>query len=272
MAPTAPSRPSAPGDGRPATPVKDWARRSVISVGFRGIQLIEKLIRRYSLVGDHPFLPTESLGWIAGLEREWQAMREELDQVLTYRDALPNFQDISVDQVGLTDDDRWKTFFFSAYGFRSDENCARCPQTSALLETIPGLTTAFFSILGPGKHLPEHRGPYKGVLRYHLALRVPGPEGACRIRVGHEVAVWHEGRSLLFDDTYPHEAWNDTDEDRVVLFADVVRPLPPPVSWLNQLVIKAIAASPFVQDGKSRHQAWERSFEDLWQERAKPQA
>jgi len=133
---------------------------------------------------------------------------------------------------------------------------------------VPGLTTAFFSILGPGKHLPEHRGPYKGVPRYHLALLVPGPPGACRIRVGGTEATWQEGRSLVFDDTYPHEAWNETGQDRVVLFADVVRPLRWPVSWLNQLVIKAIAASPFVRGGKPRHAAWERSFEDLWNQRA----
>ncbi len=133
-----------------------------------------------------------------------------------------------------------------------------------MLDTIPGLTTAFFSILGPGKHLPSHRGPYKGVLRYHLALLVPGPPGACRITVGGQTAEWKEGASLLFDDTYPHEAWNDTASDRVVLFADVLRPLPVPVSSLNRAVVRAIAASPFVKGGISRHEAWEQRFEELW--------
>ncbi len=264
MARTAPARLPRPGAHRPATSLKGRLDRAVISLGFQGILMVEKLIRRYSIVPDLPFLPPTTFPWVAEVEAGWQAMREELDEVLSYREALPNFQDISVDQAELTNDDRWKTFFFFAYGFRSEENCARCPRTAALLDRIPGLTTAFFSILGPGKHLPEHRGPYKGVLRYHLALKVPDPPGACRIKVGGEEAAWQEGHSLLFDDTYPHEAWNDTDQDRVVLFADVVRPLPPPVSWLNQLVIKSIASSPFVKDGKSRHEAWEKGFEELW--------
>src|SRR5437867_3927702 len=91
-----------------------------------------------------------------------------------------------------------------------------------LLERVPGMTTAFFSILSPHKHIPDHRGPYKGVLRYHLALMIPEPRQACRIRVDGEYATWEEGKSLLFDDSYDHEAWNDTDGIRVVLFMDVL--------------------------------------------------
>jgi len=79
-----------------------------------------------------------------------------------------------------------------------------------------------FSILAPGKHIPDHCGPYKGVIRYHLGLKVPRDARQCRIRVGDEYATWAEGTSELFDDTYEHEVWNDTDEERVVLFCDVV--------------------------------------------------
>ena len=52
-------------------------------------------------------------------------------------------------------------------------NCQRCPLTTQLVESIPGMKTAFFSIMLPGKYIPEHRGPYKGLLRYQLALKVP---------------------------------------------------------------------------------------------------
>jgi beta-hydroxylase len=187
-------------------------------------------------------------------------MRAELDRLLLRHAVLPNFQDISIDQARLTDDDRWKTYFFSAYGVRSAANCARCPTTARLVEKVPGMTTAFFSILSAHKHIPAHRGPYKGVLRYHLGLRVPEPAEAAGIKVGGQIAHWREGGSLLFDDTYAHEAWNDSDGLRVVLFLDVVRPLRPPASWLNRLVIKAIALSPYVQDGKRRNRAWEERF------------
>ena len=105
-----------------------------------------------------------------------------------------------------------------------------------------------FSILAPHKHLPEHRGHYKGVLRYHLALLIPEPRTACRIRVGSEVRTWEEGKSLIFDDSYPHEVWNDTDFHRVVLFVDFLRPLPFPLSLLNRLMVFRISRTAYVTD------------------------
>jgi aspartyl/asparaginyl beta-hydroxylase (cupin superfamily) len=229
--------------------------------GARVLHLAERAVVRSSLVPTTPFLPLDTFGWIAPLEADWKVVREELDEVLAYRDELPNFQDISIDQATITDDDGWKTYFFFAYGFRSDANCARCPRTAALLEAIPGLTTAFFSILSPGKRIPAHRGPWRGVLRYHLALKVPEPAERAGISVGGETAHWEEGRSLLFDDGYEHHAWNDTDGVRVVLFVDVVRPLRAPADQVNRGLIWAIGRSPFIQDSRQRHEAWERRFE-----------
>ena len=118
-----------------------------------------------------------------------------------------------------------------------------------------------FSILSPGKHIEPHRGPYRGVLRYHLGLRIPEPASAAGISVGGEVRHWEEGRSLLFDDGYEHFAWNDTDGVRVVLFMDVERPLRRPAALVNRAVVRAVALSPFVADAKRRELAWERRFD-----------
>ena len=232
-------------------------------IGARLLQLLERLIVRASLVPTTPFLDPSVFPWVRTLEDNWKTIRRELDDVLAYREQLPNFQDISTDQESITDDDRWKTFFFFGYGFKSDANCARCPETTKLLEQVPGMTTAFFSILSPHKHIPDHRGPYKGVLRYHLGLMIPEPVEACRIRVGEEFAHWDEGKSLLFDDSYDHEAWNDSDGIRVVLFMDVMRPLKPPIKQLNNFVIKAISKSPYIGDAKKRHLDWEEKMEKL---------
>jgi beta-hydroxylase len=132
--------------------------------------------------------------------------------------------------------------------------------------------TAFFSVLGPRKRLPEHRGPYKGVIRYHLGLKIPSPPEACGIRVGGETAHWQEGKSLLFDDTYQHEAWNDTDEDRVVLFLDIVRPMPFPYSWLNTVVITGAGRTSFVRNARRNHADWEQRFERLRAQRERHRA
>jgi len=76
-----------------------------------------------------------------------------------------------------------------------DENARRCPETMALLKKIPGLKTAFFSILSPRKHIPAHRGAYNGVLRFHLGLLVPEPREQCRIRIGNEFRRWTRAKA-----------------------------------------------------------------------------
>ena len=97
-----------------------------------------------------------------------------------------------------------------------------------------GVTTiAGFAVLHAGAHLPRHRGPGKS-LRYHLGLRVPEPPGSCRIEIGDGGHAWAEGVSLVFDDAVDHEAWNDTDQDRYVLFLEVLWPLPPGLALVNK--------------------------------------
>jgi len=91
---------------------------------------------------------------------------------------------------------------------------------------------------------------------------LPEDAEACRIRVGDDVRHWEEGKSLIFDDTFNHEVWNDTDETRVVLFVDVLRPLPPLESAINRAIVKLIAFSPFVLDAKRNQQAWEARYRE----------
>jgi ornithine lipid ester-linked acyl 2-hydroxylase len=246
-----------------STTTRDRVLAVANEAGARLLHQTERFVLRASTVPTTPFLPLDTFSWISGLEKQTPTIQAELDEVLSYRNDLPNFQDISVDQASITDDDGWKTFFFFGYGFRAEANCARCPETAAILAAIPGLTTAFFSILAPGKHIGEHRGPWRGVLRYHLALKVPEPAESAGISVGGQVRHWQEGRSLLFDDGYDHYAWNDTGGFRVVLFVDVIRPLRPPADQVNRALIWTIGRSPYVRDARNRHDAWERRFESL---------
>ncbi|MFD1693058.1 aspartyl/asparaginyl beta-hydroxylase domain-containing protein [Azotobacter chroococcum] len=158
-----------------------------MAIGFWIIKRLENVIRRYSILGNPPFFDTRQFPWVPALEANWETIRQELEQVLQHRERLPNFQDISRDQRSLTQDDRWKTFFLYGYGYKMEGNCERCPETTRLVESIPGMFTAFFSILEPGKTIREHRGPYNGLLRAHLGLLVPEPRENCRIRVGDQI-------------------------------------------------------------------------------------
>ena len=251
--------------------LRERVNRGFFELGRRLAWGIDDMFTRQSRLGNPAFFEPALFPWVPALEARTPAIRRELDALLGFIDHLPNFQDLSPDQRYLTDDAGWKTYFFYAFGLPVPKARKRCPETAKALRAIPGMKTAFFSILQPGKRLPEHRGPYKGVLRLHLALRIPEPREKCGIRIGSETRHWDEGKVLVFDDCYPHEAWNETDGVRVVLFVDIVRPLRFPASLVNWLFTWGIALSPFVLGAAGRHLAWERRFERVMNE-ARPGA
>ncbi len=237
-------------------------KSKVVEGGAKVLTGVESLIAGFSPVGNPNFFPKEQFEWVKPLEDNWTVIRKELEPLLKYTEYLPNLQDLSEEDAHLSTDDRWKTYFLYAFGMKSERNCERCPETTKLIESVPGMVTAFFSILSPGKHIPKHRGVYKGLIRYHLGLVVPQPNTLCRMTVGDGMINWEEGKSVVFDDTYPHEVWNDSDEVRVVLLMDVIRPFPFPLSALNKLIIQLVRLSPYVRGGIKKEKAWEKEFHE----------
>ena len=229
---------------------------------FMGVvAFAERLNLRFSKVGNPPVHDNATFPWLAEVEREWPLIRAELDRVLERQAELPAFQAIAADVRTISKDDAWKTFFLVGFGVRSERNIALCPQTWRIVQKIPGLKTAMFSIFEPGKHLPAHRGPYNGVLRLHLPLIVPPhAQGELAIRVADRVCHWREGEALVFDDAYEHEAWNRTAATRVVLFVDFVKPLRFPANLVNWLLMNLAVFTPFIREGLDAHKEWEKRF------------
>ena len=183
----------------------------------------------------------------ANLEKNWPVMRKELDNLLLDIDSIPGFRQI---HHTLTVVDAWKSHMFYGYGHRINRNCEVCPETARLLDQVPDLNTAMFSILPPQTKIPPHTGIYNGVLRYHLGLRIPKPIETCGFKVEDEIIHWKEREGFVFDNRYLHEAWNNSDEVRVVLFLDFLRPLPRPLRALNKLVINMISKASFVKEAR----------------------
>jgi beta-hydroxylase len=200
------------------------------------VRLVEWLFR-FTKHGRSVFFPLDIYPWTTVLQDNWLKIRGELDGLLGRLDEVPNYQDVAATQRVLTQDDKWKAVVFNVMGQRVEENCRACPETARLIEGIPGLVYAMYSVLKPGKHIAPHQGPYGGALNCHLALRVPKERELCAIRVSNETRHWEEGRMHVFNDRYEHEAWNRSDELRVVLLMYVVRPLPFPLSAMNQFAL-----------------------------------
>ena len=221
---------------------------------------VERTNLKYSRVGNPPVYDNIVFPWAAEVESEWHLIRAELDRLLTRKDELPGFHEIAADVRAISADRNWKTFLICAYGVKSEEAIRTCPETWRILQKIPGLTSALFSIFEPGKHLPPHRGPYNGVLRFHLGLIVPDHPDKIGIRVANRICHWQEGKALIFDDAYEHEAWNHSDEVRVVLFVDFAKPLRFPGSLLNWLILHIAVFTPFVREGYVAQKNWEKLF------------
>ncbi|EGB11267.1 hypothetical protein AURANDRAFT_61626 [Aureococcus anophagefferens] len=120
----------------------------------------------------------------------------------------------------------WGDFGLRFNGMTNTRNCAACPVTANAIASCEAAHTAvmgsaYFSLLQPKTHLKAHCGPTNLRLRMHFGLFVPK---GCRIRVHDETRAWKEGECLLFDDSFEHEVWNDSDEPRLVLIIDVWHP------------------------------------------------
>ena len=254
------------GTASPAVDLRTRKHQLGLPKGFIGRSLLglqnvlESGVAKVSRHGDPCIYDSASFPWVADVEADWKKVRAELDQVMQYRDQMPSFHEILKEVTTITTDQNWKTYFLAGIGMNCEENARRCPETMKALRKIPGMKTAFFSILSPRKHIPAHRGAYNGILRLHLGLLVPEPREKCRIRIGNEFRSWSEGKCLIFDDTFNHEVWNDTDGYRVVLFVDFARPLKFPFHQMNETLLNVGALAPFLREAGEKQKKWEKKF------------
>jgi aspartyl/asparaginyl beta-hydroxylase (cupin superfamily) len=114
----------------------------------------------------------------------------------------------------------WKVFTFIFYGMKFPSHSLLCPKTAELIYSIKEIISCDYSYLNPNTHIKAHKGYTKMVLRCHLPLIVPAGN-LCSLRVGDETRQWKEGELMIFDDSYEHEAWNNSNEKRVVLMFDI---------------------------------------------------
>jgi beta-hydroxylase len=191
--------------------------------------------------------PNSTFPWIQKVEAHYTEILQELNSLLSEKN-IPEFRNLSPEQKRIVKPLKWKTFILFVYGNKVKENCEQCPKTMKALQNIPGIQTAMFSVFEPGTHLKPHRGPFNGVLRYHLALIVPKEVQQCSIMISGESYYWRVGKSMVFDDTFEHEAWNYSCEKRVVLFVDFLRPSPRWLQPLNRFMVWLIGSSPFVKN------------------------
>jgi beta-hydroxylase len=177
----------------------------------------------FSKVPNTPFVPLTELPELAPLQQNWQVIRAEAESLLALK---------KIKAAGADDDPNfsafvkkgWKHFYLKWYDAIHPSAQRLCPQTFALLQSIPSIKVATFAELPAGGKLAQHRDPFAGWMRYHLGLATPNDDG-CFIEVDGRRYTWRDGKALIFDETYIHWAANSSDTGRIVLLCDIERPM-----------------------------------------------
>jgi len=219
---------------RPGDPVASVRLRHSLDMlkGERQVFQQQPSAFYYPYLAQRQFFEREEFDWVEALEAETDAIREELvalvESSADFRPYVQNDPDRPFrDFHGLNENRDWTALYLWRDGEVVEENAGRCPRTMAALEEVPlsriGSRTpaVLFSRLEAGAHIPPHSGMLNCRLICHLPLIVPN---GCWLRVGNEVREWEEGRLLIFDDSFEHEAKNPTGELRIILLFDVWRP------------------------------------------------
>ena len=184
---------------------------------------INSFMYLFSRVPNTPYIDVAQFPNLQLLADHWQEIRDEGLQLTNAGQvkASDQYNDIGFNSFFKSG---WKRFYLKWYDDSHPSAKTLCPKTTALLQKIPEVKAAMFTELPPGSRLVRHRDPYAGSLRYHLGLSTPNSEG-CFIDVDGERYAWRDGESVMFDETFIHYAENTTQQDRLILFCDIERPL-----------------------------------------------
>jgi aspartate beta-hydroxylase len=183
---------------------------------------------------DQPWFEREQFPFLRAIEEATVQIRQELLGILADEGELSPYVDMPENAPAATlwkdlnHSTAWGSYHLYRHGQRVEKHCQRCPATVALFESLPVMRIPehspeiFFSVLRPKTHIPPHTGVINGRLTVHLPLIVPENCGA--LRAGGEARPWRAGECLIFDDSYIHEAWNHSEQTRVVLIFDIWNP------------------------------------------------
>ena len=158
----------------------------------------------------------------------WPALRDEALVLAERLQSVPRFHELMAEQADISANDGldWRMYLLKVYGVDVPDHMAACPRLAELVASEPDVLSATLSFLAPGKHIPKHRGPFRGILRFQLGLSMPlagdGRPAAVLALDDREYRI-ADGQCLLWDDTFPHEVWNRSEHTRIALLLDVRR-------------------------------------------------
>ena len=177
-------------------------------------------VQREGYKGAAPaYFENDSFNWTSEIEKNYQVVYDELQQLLSANEMLPYKNGQLVE-----DQNDWKTISVKAWGVNNYKKFKSIPKTMELFNSIPGLVSLSFNLLKAGSEIEPHHGDTSSTIRGHLGMVIPDQLPKVGFRVDGQERSWQSGKVLLFSDAHIHEAWNHSSEDRIILLFDVVKP------------------------------------------------
>jgi ornithine lipid ester-linked acyl 2-hydroxylase len=177
------------------------------------------LFDREKYKGTEPFFyDSEKLSFSSIITSNYQIIKHELFEYLQQND-LPNYFNSTMVQK----QNSWQTISLRTWKVNLYQNYTSFPKTLSVINKVPGLVSASFTLLKPNGKIVPHCGDTNAIYRCHLGLKIPSDLPHCGFKVGTETKSWEEGELLIFTDAHEHEAFNNTNEDRLLFLFDIVK-------------------------------------------------
>ena len=217
-----------------------WLRQALTHTNY--LAPYNLLMNLCSSLPNKAILNESSISDLKILRDNWEIIREEAILLAKENEikAATGLNDLGFNSFFRTG---WTRFYLKWYGDYLPSASEKCPETVKILQSTKSVKAGMFASLPPGASLKQHRDPYAGSLRYHLGLITPNSDD-CYILVDGERHAWRDGEDVLFDETFIHEAHNQTDQQRIILFADIHRPMKFKIidrlnHWVSDNLLKA---------------------------------
>eukprot|EP00049_Salpingoeca_infusionum_P018764 m.358690 g.358690 ORF g.358690 m.358690 type:complete len:323 (+) comp18232_c0_seq1:542-1510(+) len=170
---------------------------------------------------DPYFFNPDDFDWVPKVEAQWQVIYQELNDYVEQNEELTPYFGGNL----MSRKQCWRVLGLKFWGLNHIENQKHFPKTMAILEeNVPGLSLVAFSQIEPNSAITPHTGDTNANIRCHMGLKIPGSLPGTGFKVGTESRSWENGKILMFCDAHWHTAFNGTDETRIILQFDLMRP------------------------------------------------
>ena len=165
------------------------------------------------------FVDTSKVEGIKNLESSYLTVLTEMEEYLQKHQMQSHFNVTMVEKP-----QSWKVRSLRVWGVEMYDVQKHFQRTMTLINAIPGVINVGFNILEPNAKIKPHGGDTNAIIRNHLGLKIPASSPTCALKVKGETMAWENGKVLSFIDAFQHEAWNSSNEIRIILLFDILKP------------------------------------------------